>query len=569
MGGFNSIRGDETVGYADNFSFDGTERGGKMTTDGQLWIGSTTGRHVRLNTITAGAGTTITNGPGTITIAVNNAQVGQTITGDSGGALNPTSGNWNILGQQAGTVPVMITTGSGSTLSIENRSWLTQLVVDPSATVGLRGTFATIATALTAAVSGQDIFIRPGTYTENLTLKAGVNLIGFMGDGETPQVTIIGNCTATFAGTCSISNIRLQTNSAALMTVSGNSATIVRVLNCFVNCSNNTGLTHSSSSGSSLVTFRGCFLNLGTIGIGLYSLTGSGNIQFQYCIVDNTGSSLTASTNSAGAVSYTYTHGTFAISTSSTGLLRADYSQFNMEPFNTAALTLAGTGNMVCDKCQFLGGTASAISIGAGTTATLTSCKISSSNTNAITGAGTLSAADLTFTNTSSTINATTQTGIIARPGIVRNTLQPAFYAYLGSNLTNATGDGTIVTLGSGTALTEVYDQNNNFVTSGTFTAPYTGIYSFVVNVTVSGITAAMTTGLIKIVATGTTYTIFDGQPGKYADNANVMGYNGTATIAMTAADTCTFTIQFSNGTKVGTVVGANGSTWVSGFMVA
>jgi pectin methylesterase-like acyl-CoA thioesterase len=38
------------------------------------------------------------------------------------------------------------------------------------------GTHTTIAAALTSASTGDTIFIRPGTYTENLTLKAGVNL---------------------------------------------------------------------------------------------------------------------------------------------------------------------------------------------------------------------------------------------------------------------------------------------------------------------------------------------------------------------------------------------------------
>ena len=40
--------------------------------------------------------------------------VGNTITGDTGGALPPTAGNWNILGQQANTNPVMDTMCSGS-----------------------------------------------------------------------------------------------------------------------------------------------------------------------------------------------------------------------------------------------------------------------------------------------------------------------------------------------------------------------------------------------------------------------------------------------------------------------
>ena len=57
MAGFNSVRGDETIGFADNFSFDGTERGGKLTTNGQLWIGSTASPHVQRGTITSPNGT--------------------------------------------------------------------------------------------------------------------------------------------------------------------------------------------------------------------------------------------------------------------------------------------------------------------------------------------------------------------------------------------------------------------------------------------------------------------------------------------------------------------------------
>lgn len=67
--GSSSITGDETIGFFDNMSFDGTDRGGKMTTDGELWIGSTAAPHVVKGSLTAGSGVTITNGPGTIEIA--------------------------------------------------------------------------------------------------------------------------------------------------------------------------------------------------------------------------------------------------------------------------------------------------------------------------------------------------------------------------------------------------------------------------------------------------------------------------------------------------------------------
>jgi len=55
----------------------------------------------------------------------------------------------------------------------DNNYGTAKLIVD--ATAG-SGNYTTIAAALAAASSGQTIFIRPGTYTENLTLVAGVNL---------------------------------------------------------------------------------------------------------------------------------------------------------------------------------------------------------------------------------------------------------------------------------------------------------------------------------------------------------------------------------------------------------
>lgn len=69
MPGFSNITGDESIMFANNASFDGTERGGKMTTNGQLWIGSTASPHVRLSALTSTGGTvTITTGAGTINL---------------------------------------------------------------------------------------------------------------------------------------------------------------------------------------------------------------------------------------------------------------------------------------------------------------------------------------------------------------------------------------------------------------------------------------------------------------------------------------------------------------------
>lgn len=121
MGGFNAIRGLETIAFADNFSFDGTERGGAMTTDGQLWIGATALPHVRKGSLTSpDSSLTIGYSAPNITLAIaGGTTTGKTITGNDGTVLSPTAGNWNIFGAStaAGTSPVR-TSGAVSTLTV-------------------------------------------------------------------------------------------------------------------------------------------------------------------------------------------------------------------------------------------------------------------------------------------------------------------------------------------------------------------------------------------------------------------------------------------------------------------
>lgn len=157
MPGFSSITSDESIVFADNASFDGTSRGGKMTTNGQLWIGATASPHVRLGNITSTGGTlTITKGPGTINIDTTGSAVANTITGDSGGALSPTLGNFNVLGL-AGSK----TSGSGSTLTVKSPPFSQ---VGGSATSSLNtGEFVTAAVTRTlpasAGLADGDLFI--------------------------------------------------------------------------------------------------------------------------------------------------------------------------------------------------------------------------------------------------------------------------------------------------------------------------------------------------------------------------------------------------------------------------
>jgi hypothetical protein len=333
----------------------------------------------------------------------------QTLTPDVGGAISPTASNINILGQDFGAISLMDTHNVGSsTMNVENRTWPTAFVVDASTTVGARGTFSTIQAAITAAISGQDVFIRPGTYTEDLTLKAGVNLTAFLGDELTPNVIILGKASFSSAGTVSITNIQLKTNADNFLSVTGSAASVVYLENCFLNANNSTGIVYSSSSVSSAVNLYSCNGDCGATGT-YFNYSGAGTVFIFSSSLLNTGASTTASTTSATNITIDNCRIEIPLSTSSTGVYTLRNVTTNTRPVNTTALTTGGTGNTVCVFCRFLSGTASAISIGAGTTVQLYSCDIGSTNTNAITGAGKLNYTPLTLTGSSTTINATTQ----------------------------------------------------------------------------------------------------------------------------------------------------------------
>ena len=280
-----------------------------------------------------------------------------------------------------------------------------------------QGTHTTIGAALTSSSSGDTIFLRPGTYTENLTLKAGVNLAAYECDAFTPNVTISGTPTFSAAGTVSLSGINLQTNSAALLAVTGSAASIVNLISCNLNCTNNTGISFSSSSSSAAINLTLCKGNIGTTGITLFSHSSAGLLSFVECMINNSGASTTASTCSSGILNVFQCTFTIPITTSSTAAGTFQNTIVDNTGTNTTSFTSGGSGVQVFRFCTFNSGTASAFSAGSATPV-LEGCTVSSSNTNAITGSGTLTYTPISFEGTSSTVNTTTQTPLKIGPKI-------------------------------------------------------------------------------------------------------------------------------------------------------
>jgi len=396
--------------YADNADFTTAGAGGGsstngLQTNGQLWIGTTAvnvgGTHINVGSLTSpNSSVTIGYSSPNITLSAGGA-LATTYTENSGVAT-PSANNLNVVGTNSALTGYSPwTTGAAATLTL-NMPGTVKWVVNATANLG---THTTIASAITAASSGDDIFITPGTYTENLTLKAGVNLIAYTGDGDTPNVSIVGKLTFTTAGTVTISNIRLTTNSDNCIAVTGSAASILKLKNCYINCSNNTGITFSSSSSSAQINLLYCNGNLGTTGIAYFAHSSAGVLTIWHCEMSNTGGAVTANTCSAGQVDLECSIFPSPITTSSTGFVTGSGNIISVT--NATCLTIGGATNGGLFSTYINSGTASAVSVGAAGFF-LISCNIISSNTNAVTGAGTVTLGGNVFGGSSSNVNTTT-----------------------------------------------------------------------------------------------------------------------------------------------------------------
>jgi len=148
----------------------------------------------------------------------------------------------------------------------------------------------------------------------------------------------------------------------------------------------------------------------------------------------NTGGSTTANSDSStnGQVYLFGLSCNQAFATSGSAGLSANNGDYDTSAINTSAFTFNGTGFGGAQGCFISSGSASAVSIGSGNSTSVTGCIIYSTNTNAITGAGTLHYGDISFSNFSTystLINTTTQVPNIASNDAIRITT-PGAYPY-------------------------------------------------------------------------------------------------------------------------------------------
>ena len=267
------------------------------------------------------------------------------------------------------------------------------------------GDFTSLNSAVAAASSGVTVYLH-GTVTENVTLKAGVNIASWGGVGYTPNATIIGKCSYTGTGNISISGIRLQTNSDYALSLTGANVASVFLNNCFVNATNNTAINLSNSNCALFANYS--FLQQAA-GQAIFNVSATAGFDLQSC--RTAASDATASAISGGYVQFFNCINGCTVNASSAGFVEY-HNTDNLMFTNATCLATSGTGVSKIINSEILSGTSSAVSIGAGTTVIVCNCNLDSSNANVLTGAGTLKYALISFSGSSSGHNVTTETAL-------------------------------------------------------------------------------------------------------------------------------------------------------------
>lgn len=420
---------------------------------GQIWVDVPTGQIYGLASIVAGSATWSVLGPGSSDV--------DTLTGDTGGALSPTGGNINIIGGDLVTVD-----GSGSTLTINATSGgypITPYVVGSSGEAG----YTTIQSALDAIGAGGsgNVWVQPGTYTEDLVFPNNSN-IGIVGTSdEATGPTVVGVHTPPAAGNVVFWRVALTSSSDIFSSAAAGTANILIAHNIMTLDGYLFNLPNWTSSGS-----------FTTYAIGDFASTSDG-------IVNNTG----------GASVFLYQSG-LGVNTTNPGTI-SGFAQIQLMDID-CPLTIQGSNSEIkIETCNFFqpltlsgscGGFGMNTRIASGASAAITystsgdwelsNFSLNSSNNPCIAGAG---AGTLTVNNLNFTDNAVISSSLTLAGGDTRSatftTLDQAAGLTISGNDIDADGSDanisiTVTPKGTGDFIVDLGDIQN---TSGDIIATH------------------------------------------------------------------------------------------------
>lgn len=233
--------------------------------------------------------------------------------------------------------------------------------------------YTTIQSAIDAAnAAGVDatVYVRPGTYTENLTLYDGIDVVGSIYSG----VTITGTHTPPASGTFTFQNCTL-TSATDIFTSAAAGTTTLSVHGCIINCTN--GYVYD------LVNWTGTLV-----------IDDCGDASTANGIINNTGGATIRIIDSdvgAGANTYTMSGGTVFIDGSVIDVAGTFGGAATVEISDTdinGTVTTADTAAVNIMDTEIATGVNSAISHGSAGILTLSNITIDSTNAAVIAGAG-------------------------------------------------------------------------------------------------------------------------------------------------------------------------------------
>ncbi len=488
-------------------------------------------------------------------VSISGTAIGQTITGNSGGALSPVGGNWNILGAAvaAGTSPVA-SSGSGNTLTLNvqraqaiaatNASNVglaafdnTKFTVDANGFVSISGT--AIGQTITGN-SGGALSPVAGNWnivgTGSTTASGSGNTLTVQMTGLTNHAILVG------AGTATITKLALGSSGQVLQS-GGASADPAWSTATYPSTAGTTG-TILRSNGTNFVNTTATYPTTTTINQLLYSsaantITGLATANNSILSTDGSGvPSLGTSLNN----NYTFT-----TSTAGGNRVLTVSNTDNTSATSEAIVTISTGGTSSGDPySRYVVGTTRSYSVG-----------IDNSDSQSF------------LINTAANATAAPSTGgnifKMTSGGNRTMVLNACNNADMTNTVTDATGDGTLVNpvIFDG----ELFDQNSNYdPTTGLFTAPVTGKYLVTAALTFGDLGASHTSGEIRIVASGSTYSEYF-NPGAGRDASNRYTASITRIVSVTATNTIAILCSVSGSTKTVDILG-NSFAQRSGFCV-
>lgn len=140
--------------------------------------------------------------------------------------------------------------------------------------------------------------------------------------------------------------------------------------------------------------------------------------------------------------------------------------------------------------------------------------------------------------------------------GIINFPSQPSAQAYISAPVGNVTGDGTQYVVIFDTVTTD--RQSNYNATNGQFTCPRAGNYLVTSNVTLGGLAAGNTSGIIKILKNGSSIVNDEFNVGVVRTASNTTTMQANSQLQCAANDILTIAVEVSGGGLVVGVVGGD-----------